>query len=216
MLEFAVEVRGADPVRTAAAPTLAVHLEISCTPQTKPIQTILLNCQIQIEAPRRRYAAAEQGRLADLFGEPERWGQTLRPLLWTNITTTVPAFTGSVCIQLAVPCTLDFDVSATKYFHALDGGPVPVSLLFSGTIFHRTDANALQAAPIPWDTEARFALPAGIWKECIELYYPNTAWLGLRRDVFERLYEFRVREGLASFDEAVERMIEDARKVGAR
>ena len=215
MPELAIEVRGAQPVRTAAAPTVALHLEVSCTPVTQPVQTVLLNCQIQIEAPRRRYAAAEEGRLRDLFGEPERWGQTLRPLLWTNLTATVPAFTGSVCIELAVPCTLDFDVTATKYFHALDGGTVPVSLLFSGTIFYRTAANELQAAPIPWNTEARFALPAGIWKECVDLYHPNTAWLGLRRDVFERLYEFKMREGLATFDDALERMLEEARRAGA-
>lgn len=215
MPELSIDVRGAGPVRTAAAPTLALRLEISCTPVTQPIQTLLLNCQIQIEAPRRRYAAAEQGRLRDLFGEPERWGQTLRPLLWTNLTTTVPAFTGSICIQLAVPCALDFDLTATKYLHALDGGTVPVSLLFSGTIFYRTAANELQATPIPWNTEARLALPAGTWKQCIDLYYPNTAWLGLRRDVFERLYEFKMREGLATFDEALERMMEETRKVGA-
>jgi hypothetical protein len=214
MPELAIAARGAEPVRAAAAPTLALHLEISCTSLTQPIQTVLLNCQIQIEAPRRRYIAAEQARLRDLFGEPERWGQTLRPLLWTNLTTTVPAFTGSICIQLAVPCTLDFDVTATKYFHALADGTVPVSLLFSGTVFYRTPANELQAAPIPWNTEARFTLPVRIWKDCIDLYHPNTAWLGLRRDVFERLYAFKVREGLATFDEALERMMEEARKVG--
>jgi hypothetical protein len=127
----------------------------------------------------------------------------------------VPAFAGSIGISLAVPCTSDFNVTAAKYFHGLDDGTVPVTLFFSGTIFYRTDSNQLQAAPIPWNTEARFALPAAIWKECIDLYHPNTAWLGLRRDVFERLYEYKVQHGLATFDDAVERMIEGAMKAGA-
>jgi hypothetical protein len=127
----------------------------------------------------------------------------------------VPPFAGSIGIQLAVPCTFDLNVTATKYFHGLDGGTVPVSLLFSGTIFYRNTAHELQAAPIPWNTEARFALPATIWKECIDLHHPNTAWLGLRRDVFERLYDYKVQHGLATFDEAVERMIQDVPKVVA-
>jgi hypothetical protein len=213
--ELAIQVRGAEPIRTAAAPAIGLRLEISNTPATQTIQTVVLNCLIQIEASRRRYAGAEQSRLRDLFGEPERWGQTLRPLLWTNLTTTVPAFTGSVGIQLAVPCTFDLNVTPTKYFHGVEGDAVPLSLLFSGTIFYRTDDNGLQAAPIPWSTEARFALPPGIWKDCIDLCHPNTAWLELRRDVFERLYEFKVRQGLATFDEALEQMMENAMQVEA-
>jgi Family of unknown function (DUF6084) len=213
--ELAIQVRGAEPIRTAAAPAIGLRLEISNTPATQTIQTVVLNCLIQIEASRRRYGGAEQSRLRDLFGEPERWGQTLRPLLWTNLTTTVPAFTGSVEIQLAVPCTFDLNVTPTKYFHGVEGDAVPLSLLFSGTIFYRTDDNGLQAAPIPWSTEARFALPPGIWKDCIDLCHPNTAWLELRRDVFERLYEFKVRQGLATFDEALEQMMENAMQVEA-
>ena len=213
MPELSFQVRGAEPARNAASPAVALKLEISAAPPKTPIQTIILNCQIQIEAPRRQYTADEQKRLRDLFGEPSRWGQTLHPFLWTNLTTTVPAFTDCIGITLPVPCPFDLTLAAAKYFHSVDGGTVPISLLFSGTIFYRTDANVLQAAPISWNTEARFALPGGLWKECIDVHHPNTAWLGLRRDVFERLNDFKVQHGLSSFDEAVERMIESAAEV---
>jgi Family of unknown function (DUF6084) len=215
MPELTFQVRGAGVLRAAAAPAIALRLEVSNFPPSETIQNVLLNCQIQMEVARRRYAAAEQSRLRDLFGEPERWGETLRPFLWTNLTTTVPAFTGSIGIQLVVQCPSDFSLTATKYFHGVEEGAVPLKLLFSGTVFYRTDANQLQTAPIPWSTEARFAMPAGIWKECIDLHHPNTRWLALRRDVFERLYEFKVQQGLATFDEAVERMIENALEVDA-
>jgi hypothetical protein len=215
MPDLAFQVRGAEPVRATAAPTIGLHLEISSRPAEQPIQTVVLNCQIQIEASRRRYAAVEQRGLRDVFGEPERWGDTVRPLLWTNLTSVVPAFTGSVGTTLAIPCTLDLSVAATSYFHAVEGGAVPIIVLFSGTVFYRIDGGQLQAAPIPWNSEARFALPAGIWQDCIDLHHPNTAWLGLRRDVFERLYDYKLKHGLASFDEAVERMVEHAAEVGA-
>ena len=41
-------------------------------------------CQIMIEPQRRRYDAAEEDRLFELFGETPRWGDTLRPFLWTQ------------------------------------------------------------------------------------------------------------------------------------
>lgn len=214
MPELGFQLRGAAPIRNAAAPTVGLQLEIVNQPPDELIHSMVLNCQLQIEASRRHYTAAEQARLRDLFDEPERWGQTLRPLLWTNLTTTVPAFTGGICIQLAVPCTFDLDIPATKYFHGVDAPAVPVSALFSGSIFYRTPDNLLQAAPIPWNSEARFAFPASVWKQCIDLYRPNTATLALRRDVFERLYEFKVRQGLATFDDAIEQMMETA--LGAR
>jgi hypothetical protein len=214
MPDLAFEIRGAEAMRAVAAPALALHLEISSKPPEAAIQSIILNCQIQIEAARRRYDPGEQQQLRDLFGEPERWGQTLRPLLWTNLTTTVPGFSGSVCIDLAIPCTLDFNVTATKYFHGVNGA-APLTVLFSGTVFYRGEANELQAAPIPWRSEARFSLPADVWKQAIELQHSNTRWLALRRDVFERLYDFKVAAGLATFDDAVERIIEHAMKVGA-
>ena len=215
MPELVFQVRGAEAVGWAASPAIALNLEISSTPPEQAIQTVVLNCQIQIEAARRSYATAEQSRLRDLFAEPERWEQTLRSLLWTNLTATVPGFSGSIETKLPIPCTLDLNVAVAKYFHAIDGGSVPITLLFSGTVFYRNSGNQLQAAPIPWSSEARFALPVHLWRECIDLHHPNTAWLGLRRDNFERLYEFKVRHGLATFDEAIERMLSSPREADA-
>ena len=211
MPELAFHVHGAEAVGSAVAPTIALFLEISNRPPDQAIQTVILNCQIHIEAARRSYARAEQDRLRDLFAEPERWGQTLRPLFWANLTTNVVGFTGSVGTTLAIPCGFDLEVASSKYFHGIEGGTVPITLLFSGTIFYHA-GNQLQAAPIPWSSEARFSLPVKIWKESIDLHYPNAAWLGLRRDNFERLYDFKVRHGLATFDEAIETMLANSRE----
>jgi len=215
MPELSFQVCGAEAVRGAVEPAIALRIEISNSPASQAIQTVLLNCQIRIETARRPYSDEEQRGLRDLFGEPERWGQTLRPMHWTNLTTTVPGFEGRIGMKLSVPCTFDFNVAATKFFHALGEETVPLTLLFSGTIFYRAPEDRLQAAPIPWNSEARFSFPAHLWKECIDLHYPNTAWLGLRRDNFDRLHDFKVRHGLATFDEAVERMLGKALEAGA-
>jgi hypothetical protein len=167
----------------------------------------MLQAQIQIEATRRHYAPEEQSRLLDLFGTPDRWNQTLRSTLWTHAHTNVPAFTGETSVDLPVPCTFDFNVAATKYFSALVRGEVPLVLLFSGTVFYDDPARGLQIAQIPWSKEARYRLPVEVWKKVMDLYYPNTAWLNVRRDVFDRLHEFKMLSGLPTWEQALERLL---------
>ena len=82
--ELSFSVEEAAPVPYGAAPALAFKLRITNAVASEAIHTIALRCQIQIEATRRRYSPEEQKRMLDLFGEPERWSQTLRSLLWTH------------------------------------------------------------------------------------------------------------------------------------
>ena len=65
-------------------------------------------------------------------------------------------------------------------------------------------------AQIPWDKEAECRFPVSIWGELMEVDYPNGVWLCLRNDVFDRINEFKVRNGLSSFDAALEKMAEAA------
>jgi hypothetical protein len=208
-LRFQVESVEATP--NAAAPQLTFKVRANDS-ALLPIQSMALRVSVQIEPVRRSYSAAEQEQLRELFGEPERWSQSARPLLWTNVNVNVPAFDGSTIIDLPVPCTFDFNVAVTKYIHGLAGGEIPVTLLFSGSVFY-SGRMGLQIAPIPWDREAHYRLPVQLWKEMMELYYPQTAWLCLRREVFEKLYRFKSQHGLASWDEAVERILTQGEEV---
>lgn len=109
--------------------------------------------------------------------------------------------------ELPVPCSYDFNVAATKYFYALAAGDVPLTLLFSGTMFYAADDGRLQVAQIPWDQEADFRLPVQVWRELMEHYYPNSAWLCLRRDIFDRLYAFKREHGLPTWEQALEQLL---------
>jgi hypothetical protein len=200
----------AEPQPFAASPMLALKVRIANAVPDEPIHTMALRCQIQIEATRRRYGAEDQRRLRDLFGEPERWAKTLRTMLWTHTSAVVGRFTGSTIVSLEVPCTFDFNVAATKYFAGLDDGEVPLCLQFSGTVFYETERSALQVAQIPWSKEAKYRLPVQVWRDMMDLYYPNTAWLCLRRDVFERLCDFKTGRGLPTWEQAVEQLLEAA------
>lgn len=202
-LRFQVEDVHATP--NAAAPQLSFKLRVTNS-EPDPVHSIALRAQVQIEPVRRRYTAAEQQHLAELFGEPERWSQSLHPLLWANVNVTVPEISGSAEIEIPVPCTFDFNIAVTKYIYGLENGEVPTSLLFSGTVFYR-GRTGLQVVQIPWDREATYRVPVRVWKDMMDVYYPHTAWLCLRRDVFERLYEFRARHGIPTWEQTLERML---------
>ncbi len=159
MPDLAITVEKAEVVPFAAAPTLAFKLRVANADPTETIHTVVLRCQIQIEVTRRRYTPQEQEHLRDLFGEPERWGKTLRNLLWTNTSTVIPPFTGSTLANLQVPCTFDFSVATTKYFDGLTDGEIPIFLMFSGTVFYADPEGGLKVAPISWDKEAKFRMP---------------------------------------------------------
>jgi hypothetical protein len=206
MPDLRFEVTGVEVVRFAVSPQLAFKLRIRQAQSPVEIQSIALQCQVRIEPARRRYETGERDKLLDLFGTPDRWGQTLLPLLWTHASAAVGPFEDSTEVDMPVPCTFDFNVAATKYFAALEDGEIPLTLLFSGTIFYRGEIG-LQVAQIPWDREANFRLPVGVWKDMMEVYYPNSAWLCLRRDVFDPLSQYKSQRGLPTWEQALESLL---------
>jgi Family of unknown function (DUF6084) len=207
MPNLGFEVEGVELVANAATPMLAFKLRMTNANPQETIHTVALRCQIQLEVTRRKYTPEDQERLQDLFGEPSRWGQTLRNLLWTHVNLVVPSFEGTTLVDLPVPCTFDFNVAATKYFDGLSEGEIPVCLQFSGTVFYATSESGLQVAPISWDKEARFKLPVKLWREAMDIYYPNSVWLCLHKDAFDRLYQYKVRHGIPTWEATLERIV---------
>jgi hypothetical protein len=205
--DLQLTVEGAEVVQFAAAPLLAFKVRIVNTPNDEIVHTVALRAQIQIEVSRRKYDSNEQARLLDLFGEPDRWGQTLRSLLWTHASVVVPGFTGSALADIPVACTFDFNVAATKYFHGVTDGDLPLCFQFSGTVFYMGEDGTLQVAPISWDKESKYRLPVKVWKDLMDAHYPNSAWLSLHRDTFEKLSQFKMREGIPTWDEALDRAL---------
>lgn len=204
-LEFAIE--GAEAVPHAAVPLLALRLRITNTPSEEEVHSILLRCQVQIEPARRSYSPNEKEKLLDLFAEPARWARTVRPLLWMNTGVSVPAFSGSVQVDLQLPCSFDFNLATTKYFHALQTGEIPITVLFSGTVFYRGNLDNLQVAQVPWNREASYRLPLELWKRLIDQHYPHVAFLELSRDAFDRIYAYKVRHGIPTWEQVIARLL---------
>jgi hypothetical protein len=199
-LNFAIE--STEPLRFAASPHITFKLRVE-NDSPLAVHSVILRAQIHIDASRRRYTAKEQASLSDLFGAASRWGETVRSLLWTNATVSLPSFQNSLTTDLLIPCTFDFNVAVTKYFSGIDDGDVPLSFYFSGTVFYTGESGTLQVTQISWEKEASYRMPIQVWNDMMDMYYPNVAWLCLRRDAFDRLYEFKVQHGIATFEEAL-------------
>lgn len=205
-LNFRVE--GVQALQFAAVPTLLFKLHVE-NPDGEPVHAVTLNTQIRIATRQRDYTELEQKRLMEVFGEPQRWGETLNSLLWTHTVVLIPPFTGSTVVDMPVTCTYDFEVASGKYFHGLKDGAVPLEFLFRGTIFYAGDSG-LQVSQVSWEKEARYELPVDVWKVTMEHYFPNSAWVRLRSDLFDRLYGYKSRHGLPTWEAALERLLHES------
>jgi Family of unknown function (DUF6084) len=203
-LHFGVE--GSGSLDYAAVPTLKFALRIDAT-SGQPVRSILLDVQIQIAARQRGYEADVQERLLELFGAPERWGTTLRTLPWLRTTIVVPPFSDSTLVDLLVPCTYDLEVTASRYFAALDDGVIPLEFLFSGSVFFAAPGGALQTSRIAWDHEVDYRLPVAVWKETMNQHFPKSAWLRLGADSFDRLCLYKATHAFESWDATIDSLL---------
>lgn len=205
MTELAFQVVDVRAQEHAAAPHLLFRLRVRET-SGEVVHAIALRCQLRIEPQRRPYDADEQEGLADLFGSPDRYGTTLKPFLWTHATAMVQGFTDGTEIDLPVACTYDFDVSATKYLHALRGGEVPLLLLFSGTVFTR-GASGFSVEQLSWSLEAPCRMPVGVWRELMDGYFPGGGWIRLDRETIEALQRYRSARGLTTWEHTFDALL---------
>lgn len=212
MPELSFTVVGAEAPAHLAAPHLVLKLGVASPGAS--VRALLLQAQVRIDATRRAYEGPTAERLGDLFGPPARWGETVRSLLWANVTHSVPGFEGETIVELTVPCTFDFNVGATRYFDALQDGVVPLVLYFSGTVFHDDPEGALRVAQVAREAEATFALPVALWKDMMARHYPDTTFVPLRRDLFDRLLRYRSRASAPTWERALEDLLAQAGEPG--
>lgn len=191
----------------AAGPTIRIDLQVD-DGTGRRVHAIALRVQIRIDPRGRRYTESETARLTDLFGEPHRWSETLNPLQLATVPIMVPSFTGSVTVPVPLTLTYDLDVASGRYFAGLDGGHVPLVLLFSGTLFYAGDGG-VQVGLVSWQEEARHQLPVAVWREAMDAHFPDAGWVRLRRDILERLVAYRSAHAV-SWDDAVDRLLKEA------
>lgn len=211
MVDMTFECVGAQPEPYAAAPALRFCLRVTERSGAR-VHAVALRCQLRIEPHRRGYTATETELVSYLFGEPGRWGETLKPLQLTTVSVVLPGFSGATEVDLPVPCSYDLEVAAGKYLHALTTGEVPLLLLFSGTVFV-DGGQGFQVVPLPWHCETEYRLPVAVWRELMDRYFPGSGWLRLHRDTIDRLLRYKSANAIPTWDDAVVQLVAGAEQV---
>jgi hypothetical protein len=176
MSELTFRIDDAQPVAHAASPTIRFRLHVAC--EGEAVDALVLRVQIRLEPA------------------------AMRPLPWADVPLVVPQFTGETDSDLDVPCTYDFDVTATRFFSAHSQGAIPIRAFFSGTMFRRSPAG-FAAEPVSWSAECAFTLPLAVWHCAMEACYGNSALIRIRRDTFEHLQRIREQTGATDWDSIV-------------
>lgn len=205
MAEFQFHCLGVHPELYAAAPTLVFRLRI--TEQTGvPVQAIMLRCQIRIQPALRRYSQVEQALLGDLFGEPTRWHETLKPLQFAFISLVVPRFQHAIEVDLPVPCTYDLEVASAKYCSFLETGEVPLLLLFSGTAFLEAPTG-FTVEQLSWEGETAYRLPVAVWRALMDHYFPGSGWIRLSRETIAALQRYKADQALPTWEATIQQLL---------
>jgi hypothetical protein len=208
MAELVFDCTGAKPDKYAVTPAMSMSLRVSETSGQR-VEAIALRCQIRIEPARRRYSDAEAARLNDLFGDTQRWADTLKPIQFTTVSLMVPGFTGSTDIDLPVPLSYDMEIGSTRYFAGLESGEVPLLLLFSGTIFSTADGR-LSVQQVPWSKETAYRLPVSLWREAVDAHFPNSAWLRVSLLTMDDLQQYKNARALPTWEATLLSLLSEA------
>jgi len=203
--ELVFDCVGAEPARFAAVPSMTLKLRITETSGER-VEAIALRCQVRIEPHRRRYSATEAEALHDLFGDTDRWSETVKPIQFTTLSTMVPGFTGATIHELPMPFSYDLEIAATKFFSALEDGVIPLLLLYSGTLFGMREGR-LSVAQVPWSKESSYPLPVPVWRETMDLHFPDSAWFRVRLDTLASLRRYKSRNALPTWDATLEELL---------
>jgi hypothetical protein len=208
MPDLKFEILSSHVKQYAAVPTLVFNLQITNNSENEEIYAVSLKCQLMIEAVKRRYDEESKNRLFELFGPHTRWDETLRTFFWQIINIPVPAFKNKTTIEISVPCSEDFGTAAGKYFYAVREGNVPLDFLFSGTLFYKNTEGSLQMTMVPWEKQALYNMPALLWHQMMDDYFPNCRWLQIRKDIYEKLVEYKAANKFPTLQNCLEYILE--------
>ena len=97
-------------------------------------------------------------------------------------------------------------MGSAKYFHAVKDEMCRYAFSSAAQYFIRLLTGRCRLSRSAGRKKRDFAFRK-VWHEMMDHYYPNSAWLRLGRDAFERLYAYKRRHGLVTWEEAIESLI---------
>ena len=63
---------------------------------------------------------------------------------------------------------------------------------------------------VPWSKEAPYRLPVSVWREAIDVHFPDTAWIKMSRQTLDELLRFKTRAALPTWDATLATLLAEA------
>ena len=124
-----------------------------------------------------------------LFGQPEQWATSMRPLTWARITSMSRLSTTARRRSISrCPAPRDAELAVTSYLRAVRATGRCLLSSSSAAPSSTTAPTAGCAPPrSPGDKDATCRMTAGLWHEVLARYGAGTSWLPLSTDAHDAL-----------------------------
>ena len=63
---------------------------------------------------------------------------------------------------------------------------------------------------VPWSAEASYRMPVSVWRELVDVHFPNSAWLRCSRQTLDELSAFKAKRALPTWDATLAALLAEA------
>ncbi len=210
MVDLLFNVEGVDVEKFSATPLLLFSLRIATAEPQRRIENVMLNCQIRIDPTLRVYSAAERERLGELFGAPSAGAKPCTVCCGRTPMWRFRAFRARPWFACRPSARMISASRARSFFMAWSKERFRSrfsSAARSSTRMRRTPCRSSRFAG---PRRRSFRLQAQMWRDLMDNYYPNCDLLRIGSETFDRLYRFKRRRGLLSFDDVLDELLQQA------
>ena len=70
----------------------------------------------------------------------------------------------------------------------------------------------MQITLVAWEKEALCKMPARLWQEMMEIHFPNTRWMKMGKDIYDRLVKYKAQTTFPTLQACLESLLDEALK----
>ena len=141
-----------------------------------------------------------------------QWGDSLRPFLWTHVSTTIAGFSGLDRVRPARRVHLRLRGGRRQVPPRPGGRRHPAAPPVLGHGLHPGGVGVRGRARLLGPRRRPTGCRSSVWREVMDLYFPNSGWLRVGRDTLDRLQRFKARRALPTWDQAFEQLLKAGRR----
>ncbi len=200
--KISMEVEGLKPLLYSVAPSAVLQLRFFNRNSSMEIVSVIARLRVFVEYP------------LNVGGD---WPELVRELLTYGQIMTQP-FTEETLCEAYIPITAEMDAALLLRFSGRSVKKLPIVVTLEGFALYRNrgDGRVLYyMLPTDPPLEARYILGFEDWSNIVRTFYgSDLIWIKIRRDVLERLEEYKRKKFYPSYSEMLDDIMNTVEKLG--